>query len=347
MKECSNCGNNYPDNFNFCLKCKPPVKLSPVQSSAPVDSVELDKYTLTLQVNQSEKLTATVKPNNATNNKVGWTSDNTTVAKVKNGVVTAMKSGIAVITATSTDGSNESADCTVTVKRAFPKKMFFLALLFGIIVFIIAMIVSKNSNSVLKPPVIENSTTVPEPAIEKESIPPTISPTSVSLDKTSLSLAIGGTGRLNETITPNDATNKTVTWSSSNSAIATVNAQGLITAKTEGSATITVTTADGNKTASCTVTVKSDKDKTYPFGKYKGKLVNGIPQDPQGTMDYTRRVQIAKHGSKTIYAESGDKFVGAWYNGDIEHGRLLDGSGNVKETIHAGRRPSPYRIDND
>ena len=84
----------------------------------------------------------------------------------------------------------------------------------------------------------------------------TIHVTSVSLDKTSLELTEGGTDTLTATITPNNATNKNVTWESSNTSVATVDANGLVTAVSAGTATITVTTEDGRKTATCTVTVK-------------------------------------------------------------------------------------------
>lgn len=82
----------------------------------------------------------------------------------------------------------------------------------------------------------------------------TVPVTSVSLDKTTLSLTKGNSYTLTATITPSDATNKTVSWSSSNTSVATVQ-NGTVTAVASGSATITVTTQDGNKTATCSVTV--------------------------------------------------------------------------------------------
>jgi len=78
----------------------------------------------------------------------------------------------------------------------------------------------------------------------------------VTLNKSSISLAVGGTETLTATVSPSDATNKDVGWSSSNSNVATVT-YGTVTAVSAGSATITVTTADGGKTAQCTVTVTS------------------------------------------------------------------------------------------
>ena len=84
---------------------------------------------------------------------------------------------------------------------------------------------------------------------------------SISLNKTSASLLIGGTVELSvSNVSPSDALDKTVTWSSSNTSVATVNASGVVTAEAAGSATITATANDGSgKTATCSVTV-------YPEG---------------------------------------------------------------------------------
>ena len=78
--------------------------------------------------------------------------------------------------------------------------------------------------------------------------------TGVSLNTSTLNLIEGGTGTLIATVEPSNATNRNVTWSSDNPSVATVN-NGVVSAVSEGTATITVTTEDGTKTASCTVTV--------------------------------------------------------------------------------------------
>ena len=97
----------------------------------------------------------------------------------------------------------------------------------------------------------------------------TVSVTGVELDKTSLSLYEGDTETLTATVKPDNATNKAVTWTSSDAGVATVE-NGVVTAVSSGTATITVTTVDGGKTASCAVTVSrassgssSDHERTY------------------------------------------------------------------------------------
>lgn len=82
--------------------------------------------------------------------------------------------------------------------------------------------------------------------------------TGVSLNKNTTTIKVGGTETLTAMVEPANATNKAVTWSSDNISVATVDANGLVTAVAEGSATITVTTEDGNKTATCTVIVTNN-----------------------------------------------------------------------------------------
>ena len=82
----------------------------------PVDSITLNKTSTSISVGNSEKLTATVTPENAANKRVTWTSSNENVATVTaNGTVKALAVGTTKITATAADGSGKSATCTVTV----------------------------------------------------------------------------------------------------------------------------------------------------------------------------------------------------------------------------------------
>lgn len=82
--------------------------------------------------------------------------------------------------------------------------------------------------------------------------------TGITLDKPTMEVGVGDTGQLTATLAPDDATDKTVTWSSDKPAIASVDATGKVTAVAVGTATITAKA--GDKTATCTVTVKAVTD---------------------------------------------------------------------------------------
>ena len=85
--------------------------------------------------------------------------------------------------------------------------------------------------------------------------------TKVELNKTTIALVKGGSETLVATISPSNATNKEVTWTSSNNSVATVDANGKVIGVKEGNAIITVKTKDGDKVATCTVTVSSTTKK--------------------------------------------------------------------------------------
>ena len=118
--------------------------------------------------------------------------------------------------------------------------------------------------------------------------------TGITLSDTSVSLENGATKKLTATVQPNDATNKTVTWSSSNNAVATVAQDGTVTAVSKGNAVITAKTSDG-KTATCNVTVTQPitgitlNKKTVELEKGKTeKLVATItPQNADGNKTVT------------------------------------------------------------
>lgn len=81
---------------------------------------------------------------------------------------------------------------------------------------------------------------------------------SISLDTTEATIKIGGNIQLTATVTPDNATNKNVSWESSNTAVATVDDNGYVMAKSVGTATITAKTEDGGKTATATITVEKE-----------------------------------------------------------------------------------------
>ena len=84
---------------------------------------------------------------------------------------------------------------------------------------------------------------------------PNVAVTGVSINPSSKTMAPGDTFKLTAVVGPANATNKKVTWTSSNPAVAEVDSDGNVTAKTEGAATITATTEDGGKTGDCAITV--------------------------------------------------------------------------------------------
>ena len=116
--------------------------------------------------------------------------------------------------------------------------------------------------------------------------PASVPVTGVKLDKTSLTLQETGSDTLTATVEPADATNKDVTWASSNSAVATVDATGNVKAVGAGEATITVTTADGGFTDTCTVTV----EKPYTPPPY-------IPPTKTPSQQAIDKIEDAKEGS--------------------------------------------------
>ena len=253
-----------------------------------VTSVTLDKTDLTLDVNGTAKLNATVKPDDATTKTVTWKSDNEGVAIVdNNGNVTAKAAGTATITAT-VDG--KSASCKVTVN--------------GQTTTVPVQSVGLNTDKVELSVGEENklvATVTPEAATNKEvtwasSTPEVatvdqdgkvvaqkpgnatitvttkdgnktatcevtvketpVAVTGVGLNTNKVELSVGKENKLVATVTPEAAANRDVTWNSSKPAVATVDSTGKVVAQAPGTTTITVTTVDGNKTATCEVTVK-------------------------------------------------------------------------------------------
>lgn len=142
--------------------------------------------------------------------------------------------------------------------------------------------------------VTEDTVTPPDPVTPEE---PSDDPvTGVSLDKTTASLEEGATLQLAATVKPSYADDKSVRWKSSDEAIATVNSTGLVTALTAGTCTITVTTNDGDFTATCTLTVST-------------KPVGIDPIDTSGPRVYTSAGMICIDSPSpvdvTLYSGSG------------------------------------------
>ena len=187
------------------VNCNTPQPV-PVESvSISGDGVKDGK--LSLKSGASVQLTATVNPSNATDKTISWTSSNSSVAKVSDGKVTAVKAGTATITATA---GGKTASVVVTV--------------------------ADN--------------------------PVPVSSVSISGDGVSngkLSLKSGASVQLTATVRPDNATDRKVTWTSSDSSVANVMGTGVVTAGSKAG-TATVTATAGGKSASVQVTVTGVPD---------------------------------------------------------------------------------------
>lgn len=182
----------------------PTVTSSTPSTPVAVSGVALNKKVATVNVGKKVTVKATVTPANADNKTLAWTSSNTKIATVSNGVVKGVKAGRVIITAKTTDGSNISATCTVTVKQ----------------------------------PV-----------------------TRISLSKKA-TMYTGKKLTLKAKVNPANASNKALTWKSSNTKIAKVASNGVVTGVKAGTVKITATAKDGSrKSATCTVTVRQSVSK--------------------------------------------------------------------------------------
>ncbi len=277
-----------------------------VTAPIPVEEITLPRN-LILSVGKSTQLEAEFKPSNATNKNVGWMSDDKTGAVIEvstNGKITAKGPGKATVTVMTDDG-NKTADCTIIVISAISPSSASVQVgstvklsLSNLPENASIQWTSNSSNAVLSGDTKTSSVTVDGKAADRATITATITVgeaettltctvtvtaasvpvTGVSLNKSSLSLAVGDTETLKASITPSNATNQNLTWETTKSSVATVDANGKVTAKGEGKATITVTTKDGSKTASCSVTV-SENDATVTYRIEKNKTVTFSASD--------------------------------------------------------------------
>lgn len=322
--------------------CKVTVNGQP--ATVPVQSVELNQTTLELKAGNTATLTATVKPDDATNKTVTWSRSNPEVATVDNGVVTAVSAGEAIITVTTEDGA-KTATCKVTVNA--PQTVPVT----GVTLDKTSLDLKTGDNTTLTATVNPESATnkdvtwisdKPEIAAVKGGtvtakaagtaiiavttvdgaktatctvtvIPKTVQVSGIQVQG-SASVYVGGSTKLTATVTPTNATNQKVTWSSNNESVATVGTDGTVTAVSAGTATITVTTEDGQKTAACTVTVLSvDRTKLFALLQGSGVLL-ATPTSADGsefssdqkwvTVAEKQALQTVADSAKTVYDSS-------------------------------------------
>lgn len=271
----------------------------PGQDANAVTGVQLSKERMTLQPEKSKKLTATVLPETAENKNVTWSSSDTNVAKVnKNGRVTAVNEGTATITVKTEEGSF-TAQCKVSVKKGAPEEIDATSVMLNKNSLTLqkdgsetlsAVVQPENAtdssvrwsssdtavatvdengrvtavgkgNAVISATTVDGGFTAQCTVTVSEDTPEVIAVENVSLDQKTLTVDIGESAKLTATVKPDNAANKKVTWSSNDEDVASVDANGRVTAISRGTATITVRTEDGNFAAQCKVTV-TDPDAT-------------------------------------------------------------------------------------
>ena len=321
-----------------------------------VTSVTLDKTDLTLDVNGTAKLNATVKPDDATTKTVTWKSDNEGVAIVdNNGNVTAKAAGTATITAT-VDGKSASCKVTVNGQTTVPVasvklNQTTLELIAGKEATLTATVkpddatnktVTWSSNNETVATVDNNGKVTAKAAGEAiitakvgdkqatcnvKVTAADVAVESVTLNQSSLELVAGKEATLTATVKPDNATNGTVVWESNAISVATVDNNGKVTAKAEGTAIITAKA--GDKTATCTVTVtKADVKVTQITISGKNTLnVNDVAT-------LTADVQPGDVTNKTVVWTSENPDVVKVENGKVT--ALMPGQAVIKATAQDG-----------
>lgn len=265
-------------------------------SGVAVTGISLDRTLVTMEMNQTAQLYATVIPATASNKNVTWESGNSSIVQVnQNGLITAKAEGAALITAKTYDGGF-IATCTVIVKKVPVTGVTLdkskLSLDIGKAAILKAsitpedatnksvewfssnaniatvdsngVVIGKSQGSTLITVRTKDGNFISTCIVEVSGIAANVPVTGISLNKTNITLEKGTSLILEPEIRPSSATNKQLTWSSSNSYIASVDSYGIISAKNSGTAVITARTKDGGYTASCTVHVVENGNLTIP-----------------------------------------------------------------------------------
>ncbi len=327
-----------------CTSTDNPTMYSTVKVSVIIrpTALKLNKTSLSLYKTKTETLKPVFSPSNATEKTVTWTSSNKKVATVdKNGKVTAVSKGTAVITAVSKDGGFR-AKCSVTVKN--------ITYTSGVKLNVTSASVTVGKTYKLKPTVSPSNATLKEVSwtssnkniatvdsngvvkgvkagkvtitcktkdsgkIAKcEVTVKNVVPSSVSLDKTNLALSVGSSSTIKKTVSPSNAYNKNVTWTSSNPNVATVDKNGKVTAKKVGVAVITCKTQSGGKTAKCRVTVSGIPVKTVSLNKTDLKMDFGAVYQLKATVSPSNATN-----KKVVWSSSNPNVV------------TVDSKGNIK-----------------
>ena len=259
---------------SFEAKCKITVIQYPV-------SITLNKETLNLKVDENEKLTWKILPDNSIDKTVTWSTSNKDVAIVSGGTITAKSVGDAIITAKTVNGKTATCKVTVSAKNVPVTGITITptskTLEVGQTTSLQAEVLPSNATNKEIEWYSENEVvaTVNQGTVKASSVGTTNivakskdgsfeakckitviqNPVSITLNKETLNLKVDENEKLTWKISPDNSTDKNVTWSTSNKDVATVSG-GTITAKSVGDAIITAKTVNG-KTATCKVTVSA------------------------------------------------------------------------------------------
>lgn len=272
--------------------------------NAPATGITLSKEKIEIAKDKSIRLTASLTPVD-TSDELTWTSSNEEVATVEDGVVKAVGLGEAEIVAMA---GSVTKSCPVKVYQGVNNITLDVTshtMTIGDFLQLTATIYPKDaeykdviwSSDNEDVAVVDQKGLVQAKAYGKVKITATskdggleavcnvtvepVAVTEVSLNAKAVTLKVGETYQLKETILPENATDKTVTWTSSNTKAATVSG-GAVTAVGTGSAVIIVKTNSGAKTASCTVTVQGSLPPEGPSVPPTGEPSGGPSVPPTG-----------------------------------------------------------------
>lgn len=254
----------------------------------PATTIALDKTTASLKEGEKVNLSATVGPENVTSKVVIWSSSDESIATVADdGTVTAVKAGDVTITAKAAYGKNVTATCDIKVAEAEKPQ--------------------PTPEPKPQPQPTPEPEPQPTPEPEPQPNPQKVAATTITLDKTTANLKEGETVELKATVGPENATDKSVTWTSSDESVATVSKDGKVTAVKAGSVKITATAVSGkNVTATCDITVTQAEVKKPAQNNPDDKKPAGKQQIDTNKQPVSGNVNTDKSANQTKSPKSGD-----------------------------------------